>query len=144
MEAPHFRNARRGPHTHQSAAFLRGGFGGDFSSHHILIYIFSERSRPTLSHIKFLFCKKSVYIIPLISLQTGLWGCLTTFKVLYLLYSLCYLCHLINVSSDRKYQAEYRVSRMVLEHFGWPKKINSRSLIFGKYLRIIINLGDLF
>ena len=46
----------------------------------------------------------------------------THFKLLYSLYSLCYLCHLINVSSDRKYQAEDRVSRRVLEHFGGPKK----------------------
>ena len=40
-------------------------FWGDFNSHHILLCIFSERSRPPLSHIRFLLFTKSMNIIPL-------------------------------------------------------------------------------
>ena len=39
--------------------------GRDFNAHHILLCIFSERSRPPLSHIKFSFFTKSMNVIPL-------------------------------------------------------------------------------
>ena len=63
----------------------------------------------------------------------------THFKLLYSLYCLCYLCHLIE-----KIKLNTGCPECFWGTLGDQKKqIKTRSLIFWEYLRRIINFGDL-